>query len=339
MRKIIEIPEAYKLYRIFDKICFNKFVTGDQRINLSYFDGTQVQLIERGNFYVGKQVGNSYMWQPREGLGLKIWDKNFNVVNEVSWEIYFGSRQLLENKLIATIVENDISTTRLYSEDLSYTTTLNRLIVARGGGVFISSKNNKQAIEAYGILDNEIKWEMDFSGFTGGGHPVNPNKSRKPNEVQVPYGPGGNDDTVFIPLSYGQLVALNASDGQIQWIIDLTGSSICYGNQLYNLNGPELIELDIKTGAVVKTLEFGKYIDKKGLLMSAPFKVYEDFILVQGLDSIVALVDRKNLTLTDWIQLDSKEPPRIASNETVMHWCNDHLYVVDMNEKLHIYSR
>jgi hypothetical protein len=140
MRKIIEIPEVYKLYRIFDKICFNKFVTGDQRINLSYFDGTQVQLIEPGNFYVGKQVGNSYMWQPREGHGLKIWDKNFNVVNEVNSEIYFGSRQLFENKLIATIVENGISTTNIYSEDLSYTTTLDRLIVARGGDVFISSK-------------------------------------------------------------------------------------------------------------------------------------------------------------------------------------------------------
>jgi outer membrane protein assembly factor BamB len=182
-------------------------------------------------------------------------------------------------------------------------------------------------------LDNEIKWEKDFS------YPVSANAPGKPKEVKVPFGPGGNDDSIFITLSSGQLVALDAANGQVRWIADITGSTICYGKHLYHLNGPELIELDVKTGIVTKTLEFGKYIDRKGLLMSSPFKVYEDLILIRGMDSIVALVDRRTLTLTDWIQLDSKEPPRIASNDTVMHWCNDHLYVVDMSENLHIYSR
>ena len=105
----------------------------------------------------------------------------------------------------------------------------------------------------------------------------------------------------------------------MQWISDITGTTICYGNHLYHLNGPELIELDIKTGAVYQNAGLKQYIDKKGLLMSFPFKVYEDFILIQGLNSIVALVGRKTLTLTDWIHPDCKEPTSYPANDTVMH--------------------
>jgi hypothetical protein len=341
MKKLAEIKGAHiNLFRIFDKICFNKFVTGGERINLSYFDGNTVQLIEPGLFYAGVQVGNSCMWQPLNGKGLKVWDKDFNIIREEDWEIYFASvEQFFEDKFIAVQVEDGISGTYIFSEDLSRKKTVDHLIVAKAGGNFITVKPGLLGAEAYGIENPEMKWGVDVSVFESPKRFDKHGRDRGINKVEAGSGPCGTDTTVFLPLKYGQLLALNAVDGSFKWMKDYGGYTASFDNRVYHLNGPELQEIDPESGDILRTVEFRKHIDKPGFVMSQPFEAYDDIILLQGHQSVVALVDRKTFELIDWFQPSGWESTRIPSSLGVMHWCNNRVYVVDMDEVLHIYER
>jgi len=340
MKKLVEIKGAHlQLFKIFDKICFHKFVTGGERINLSYFDGNSVQVIEPGLFYSGLQVGNSYVWQPLNGKGVKVWDKNFNLIHEEDWEIYFATlKQFFEDKFIAVRVEDGNKRTYIFSEDLSSQKTVDYLMVAKGGENLITVKPDYTGAEAYGIKDADLNWKVDVSVFESPKRFDKHGRDRGANKVDATSGPCGTASNVFLPLKYGQLLALNAADGSLIWSKDYMGSYNCFDNRLYYLNGPELYEIDIETGNTIQVIEFRKHITKTGLQMIHPFKVYDDVILLHGSQSTVVLMDRKKFEIIDWFQPNGWESTAIASNRSVFHWWNNCVYVVDMNEVLHIYA-
>lgn len=339
MKKLIEIKGAHvHLFKIFDKICFNNFVTGGERINLSYFDGNSIQVIEPGLFFNGVQVGNSYMWQPLNGKGIKAWDKHFDIIRQEDWEIFFTLEQFFGDRFIAVQVEDGNSNTYIFSEDLSRQKTVDFLKVAKAGQNFVTVRPDYPGAEAYAIGNAELKWKVDVSVFESPKRFDKHGRDKGPNKVDAASKPCGIDTLVFLPLKYGQLLALNATDGSLKWIKEYTGSYNCFDNHLYHLNGPELHEIDPENGSILQTIEFAKHIDKPGLGMIRPFKVYDDIILLHGHQSTVALVDRKTFELIDWFQPAGWESTTIASSPYVIHWCNNRVNVVDMNEVLHIYE-
>ena len=340
MKKVTEIHGVFELFKIFDKICFNKYVLGSQMNMLSYYSENEnkIEMIREDFFYCGYQFGNVYVWQPLPGEGLNVWDENFNLIAHYDFQIYFdSSSQILSNKFLASINTNEKYEGFIFSKDFSKKKFIDKYIITTTPNEFIAIKQGKKGVGSYSISNYELKWSVDLEE-------AYKELFIEDNEISNTRGFTANADGVYVPLEGGQLLALNVNDGSFKWILEREGSNksgqyVLYDKFLYKMNGQVLFEIDISNGAILRKIIFEDIFSNYKANPGGKFKVYDDIILLKDARGYcVSLFDRKTFTLLDSFQIDNWNTTFLSSDAS-MYWHNNKVYVLDSSSILHIYER
>lgn len=189
------------------------------------------------------------------------------------------------------------------------------------------------------FFEEEILWKEDVSTFCR-----NIRKHRETGEV-LSDGPNEIDGELFsyegllyVPLKGGQLLALNASDGKKVWIWehDRIGAYGIVGDKIYKQDGKEVYEIDALTGSLLKTKKLSDAPSLQGFHASGPIWVYQDILVVADvLSGKICILDRLSFEILDFFTINKKLP---FNNNTII-WHENRLYVLDLENTLHILSQ
>jgi len=147
------------------------------------------------------------------------------------------------------------------------------------------------------------------------------------------------ENLLFVPLRGGQLLALDAETGAKVWVQDYNGRSGFYtnfGEKIYKHDGLSLIEIDANTGKTLQKKIFAESeLEIKQFYALNYLWVYEDAIILFGLNKEIVMLDRLNFKLLEYVVL----PSTISTSKDNIIWHDKKLYVLDMTNTLHIYEK
>jgi len=174
------------------------------------------------------------------------------------------------------------------------------------------------------LVDNV--WQTNISIY---GKYINLRDEQQPNEIDSDL--MGFENLLFVPLRGGQLLALDVKTGEKVWMLeqDISGQYAIIEDKIYKKN-KILYEIDTHSGQVLRQKE-----DWSGFISAGPIWAYDDIlIIVNILEGDVILLDRKTFEIKDKINIGS----RIAHWKDNIIWHENKLYVLDLNNTLHIFE-
>jgi outer membrane protein assembly factor BamB len=196
--------------------------------------------------------------------------------------------------------------------------------------------NLEKSIEVYNFGSEMPLWQIDTSQYGVYKEPIDDGFIEHLNTIDRPI--FRDENCVYVPMKGGQLLALNALDGSLKWMLEMPYSGFygIYEDRIYKNSDNILYEIDAKSGSILRSLEYKHLKKLKGLFgFSADFRVYEDYIVLKDqIRGWVAMFDRKTMTLAHLAETGS----RIGSDASYFHWIDNKLYVLDRDNTLHIFE-
>ncbi len=141
---------------------------------------------------------------------------------------------------------------------------------------------------------------------------------------------------IYVPLSNGQLLALDISTGELKWKQELVGRTAIFEDKIYCIADYTIKELDANTGTILREESMQDLINGYNFRPTGSHKVYDEYIfaMASGKPGMVAIYDRRTLKFQEVIKLDEMIP----FGTDHLHWHNNKLYVLDFGKILHIYT-
>lgn len=158
----------------------------------------------------------------------------------------------------------------------------------------------------------------------------------KPNEIHER--PIGDNEKIYVPLTGGQLVALYAESGEKAWLWEhhRTGTYQILGEYIYKQDGLSIFEIKTSDGTLNREKKFNDDPMVEGFHASGPLWVYEDVIIVcDVLYGKICMMDRSTLDVIEFFSLEKK----LINSENAIAWHQEKLYVLDIDNTLHIFER
>jgi hypothetical protein len=175
---------------------------------------------------------------------------------------------------------------------------------------------NVRSLTCFRPLSMEPLWKIDIPG-------------------ELDRSPFGDSSTIYLPQQNGELKTLHIKDGSAKWTSNQneTAGYVLFNGQLYKNNGLQLAELNTQDGKVVKTVDYRSLLDVEDLRMTGDYKVYADVVLVKDqLRGHVLAIDCTTFTLQHHLPVGAK----LRSENNFIHWYQNKIYALDMNQALHI---
>jgi outer membrane protein assembly factor BamB len=203
------------------------------------------------------------------------------------------------------------------------------------GNIIINNLGPK--VSAFNIDSGKELWRLDVSGY---------DTTRWSSE----YGDGSNSidgsmfnwqNLVMIPMASGDLLAVNALNGKLEWITEEAHSALfdcIYGNTIYAMNNvvSRMYSIDVQTGKKIAQRDYSEIVEKK---YSTGFEgkliVCDNMLFVRFFkDGLLAIVDRYSLELQEIVELPGVFMGIDAGN---IIWHNKRLYILDpISHILHV---
>lgn len=289
------------------------------------------------DFYFGREFGEEFYFLKRNGGDIFTLNKMLHTEKKLDgiWYLASCEPQSLTNylKLRGQIG----SMTSDYLLDLKDNLSQTRFLFdLEFEDRFIFKGFSQTQIEAYSKTDETLLWQINTSLYGFFKETIDDGFTEHPNTIDRPI--FGNDNCVYVPMKGGQLLALNALDGSLKWMLEMPYSGFygIYEDRIYKNSDNILYEIDAKSGSILRSLEYKHLKKLKGLFgFSADFRVYEDYIVLKDqIRGWVAMFDRKTMTLAHLAETGS----RIGSDASYFHWIDNKLYVLDRENTLHIFE-
>jgi PQQ enzyme repeat len=265
--------------------------------------------------------GNKILIGKEEFSEIKILDEHFNKILELEEGFNLSRNYIInENLLIPNRITKsywnltpDLKLTELCSLK-NYHRIINCLFFN-----IISEKD----IVVYEFGVEEPLWQLDTSQYGTYKVRTDDGFDEFPNKIDRPL--FADEATIYAPMKGGQLLALNATDGSVKWILEMeySGFYAIYGDSIYKNSDYKLYEINGKTGTVTKTLEYQSLKELKKTIFSGDLKVYDDFVILKTSDGLVAMFDRQTFKLTHLVQAEGP----LGSDTSGFHWLDNKLYV------------
>ena len=299
----------------------NKFRCDNQPYSyfiLSEGNACKVKVFKKNFFLQFEEFGKIIILSNR-GTILKTINEGFNLYSSIK----------TENKLI---IRNRITKSYWFIfEDLQFEESS---LSFR----FTTFINNLFFYKIYNILEKvspEPCWQIDISIY---GLNNNLQEEIIPNEIDGDL--MGFEDSIYVPLQGGQLLCLDANTGEKKWIQDYNGRSGFYSLQndkIYKHDGLSLLEIDVKTGVVLRSKIFSANNESElqNFYALNTFWTYDDVVILYGLDNRVILLNRHTFDLSDSVNLQTG----ISTDENNVIWHENKLYILDLNNTLHVFEK
>jgi outer membrane protein assembly factor BamB len=150
--------------------------------------------------------------------------------------------------------------------------------------------------------------------------------------------PLGDNEKIYVPLTGGQLVALFAETGEKAWLWahNRTGTYQILGEYIYKHDGISFFEINASNGTLNREKKFNDDPMIEGFHASGSLWVYEDVVVVcDVLNGKICMLDRNSLDVIEVFSLDKK----LINSERTIVWHKEKLYVLDIDNTLHIFER
>ena len=146
-----------------------------------------------------------------------------------------------------------------------------------------------------------------------------------------------DDATIYMPLSNGQLLALDISSGELMWKQDRVGRLALFKDKIYCITDYTIKELDAASGGILRQSSMHDLIDTYNFRPTGDHKVYDEYIFAatSGKPGMVAIYNRRTLEFQEMIKL--KEMIPMGTDH--LHWHKGKLYILDFGKTLHIFER
>lgn len=219
------------------------------------------------------------------------------------------------------------------------------------GACFISC--SKSSIMMRNGFVKDVYWQTDFSEI--GQYQKMDGTIAEQNEIDGEFFYCETLNLIYVPLAGGQLVALNTENGEIIWIKEhlvrrdgrlTSGKYGIFGDSIYKTDGLSIIELSAKTGEILKKLYFEDIQDvlneiknlNDNFICSGPINIYDDLLVLFSVrKSQIIVLSRKSFELEEFIHIPNI--PGIPNSKDSIAWNNNKLYVLDMDNILHIFKK
>ena len=307
---------------IHDVLCFSVFP------KLFLVGKTNFRPTQCHNFYVSpidsgcsmKTLGNYVLIQYGEfetitvltldGKVQTTLDDNMNLYSS----IYYKNGLLIRNRQTKSFW---IIHETLHLEELHFNIRFNAYINE------IFYKNN--AVEISKVYPDNL-WQKDISSY---GRYINLREEQQPNEIDGEL--MSFENLLFVPLRGGQLIALDVKKGEEVWMLEqnISGQYAIIEDRIYKKNRI-LYEIEAHSGEILRQKE-----DWNGFISAGPIWAYDDMlIIVNILEGDIILFDRKTFEIKDKINIGN----RMAHWKDNIIWRDNKLYVLDLNNTLHIFE-
>jgi outer membrane protein assembly factor BamB len=326
MNRITQIENIYQIIEHKNKC----FIFGD---NYCKSDGTDynLSLSERGCILFWSE---NFLLSGKEFGEIKVLNERFNEIHHfeegmnLSYNLELNGDLILPNRITKSFWK---ITPDLKIIDLHFIANYHRVINNLIFNIFLENR-----IDVFEFGLETPLWQIDTSLYGVFKEPIDNGFTEHPNTIDRPI--FGDENCVYVPMKGGQLLALNASDGSLKWMLEMEYSGFygIYEDRIYKNSNHTLYEIDSKSGSILRSLEYRYLKELKGLFgFSADFRVYEDYIILKDqLRGWVAMFDRKTMTLAHLAETGS----RIGSDASFFHWLDNKLYVLDKENTLHIFE-
>lgn len=335
MRKKIEIENIGQIFLAFGEVFFNKKIDTDTREGLFLMQGNQVVKKYGGNTWYCVNVAERLFFQPFEGEGLFVMDKDLKEKLVSPKRISFYSiRQELKNYLKIRHMDDRGNWKNAWVNISFEIREPKNHYDLEFKGVFVFKGFSKNIIKGYDELENLI-WETDISRFGSAGEFQNDKLVEVPNSIDRKI--LGSEKNVIVPLMNGHLLALNAATGEKAWQLELPSTGFClsYKDRLYKHDGKTIYEIDVNTGALIKEIAFEKDAIAEGFYASDWFWLNEEYIILKNImNGDILILDRLEMKVVKLVETGTN----LASSDANLIWHNAQLYLIDLDDTLHIFE-
>lgn len=306
--------------------------------NLWIFNDVGFEKIYEGSFYTGITFGGIFYFVKKSGESVFIINNNKFEISEYlkgSWHI---------NPYVAKSIPNVMQISRQIDDEYFYFLlnlngdfTKRKKIYKLGVGSEIVINNDHTNIFTYSNQDEKLIWQIDTSTYGFVKEPTDDGFEELPNKIDRPI--FCDHSTLYVPMKGGQLIALNASDGSLKWMLEMEVSCTyeIFESKIYANNGDELFEIEARNGSILKSITYKSFKKLKGLFgITGEFRVYDEYVILRDQSrGWVLMFDRQNFSLVHMAETGQ----RLGSDASHFHWLKYKLYVhCHRDNTLHIYE-
>ncbi len=151
----------------------------------------------------------------------------------------------------------------------------------------------------------------------------------------------GFDNKIYLPLSDGQLLALDIATGELRWKQESIGNTAIFKDRIYcvsvrTLQEFELKVLDSSSGEVIHNKLITDLDKDYGFRPTGKLKVYTKYIFLMSSrkPGLIAVFERDTLYFREMINIEESIPVGIDN----LHWHNNKLFVLDTSGVLHVFE-
>jgi len=321
------------------------------------------------NVYLHWENGYIYLWKNND-LKLII-DKNVNSFVKFNDKLFFNTRPkyneifIIEDKQKKTIFRVNDDETLSLSTDCLINSKLSGAITKKGdfipySGFLIDNNFNIEEFNPYNRFDvkvvdlyfnygrnkvfaystdMQLVYDVDITNF-GRNIAKDPKTGAvlwdKPNEIKEAL--LADDKNIYVPLTGGQLLALDAKTGKKVWMWEQprNGTFAIQGEYIYKQDGLTVFEIDTNTGKLIREKNFNDDVLVERFHASGSLWVYENLIIVcDVLYGKICLLNRQTLEVEEFFSLDKK----LVNSKDAIIWNDNKLYVLDIDHTLHIFEK
>lgn len=145
-----------------------------------------------------------------------------------------------------------------------------------------------------------------------------------------------NYHTLIIPLTSGQLLALDLFTGDLMWKQERVGRIALFKDKIYCVVDYSIKELDANSGKTLRQRSIHDLVGTYEFRPTGAHKAYDEYIFAMnsGKPGMVAIYDRRTLEFQEVIKLDEMIP----MGTDYLHWDKGKLYILDFRKVLHVFE-
>ena len=190
----------------------------------------------------------------------------------------------------------------------------------------------------YIALDGTKLWDIDVKGI--GKAIVWSSKQKE--EVEEENSISGdllnyNDEIAIIPLKGGQLLAVEMKSGKEIWMLEepKSGRQVIHKDKIYAQSYPNIIEISATEGRVLRSIDLSSMRRDYNFDLTGQLEVFEDYLFVFSPDGKIAMIDKENFSLSDFLEFEGTIP----NNHGHLVWHENKLYVHTWGDTLLVFEK
>jgi hypothetical protein len=331
MKELTVLTHVKMVVTAFDRVFFS-FNPDANTPGIYEFKGGQLEQFSPETSWLFLGFDKYMFLQNSEGGPIKVITRDGNILKKFEG-VWYLDVTAYESFVLARHKVNNGKKIVLIGKDLTQIDLKTRYkFISDSGLISIEENSVLKKLNFLEIEDWQINLVELISHYPSIISKENPNRKLVSREILC------DALSFYVPIEGGSILSINQENGKINWVHEsnLIGGYVLRDKILYKNTGDELIEISVDSGQILRRTEYKSFDQLKAIFgFTGEYKVYHDIILLKDqLRGLVAAFSRDSLSLLATANIGSK----LASHGEIMHCNNNELFILDIENRLTIFS-